>query len=76
MVIWHLDSNLFHLGEDETNILNVPVISLSCQKAGFESKLGEVRGLLEEYTKPYKVAGGWRIEKEIVQGEENEKSGQ
>ena len=34
------------------------------KKAGFIEEFNEVRGLLEDFTTPYGVVGGWRIEKE------------
>jgi hypothetical protein len=40
------------------------------KKAGFIEEFNEVRGLLEDFTKPYGVVGGWRIEKEDEKREE------
>jgi hypothetical protein len=40
------------------------------KKAGFIEEFNEVRGLLEDFTKPYGVVGGWRIEKEDEEREE------
>lgn len=42
------------------------------KKDAFVAKFGEVKGLLEEYTKPYPVVGGWRIEDESIDGVERE----
>jgi len=76
MALWHLECDVFDFKADETSVLTAPVISLSrifvspTQKDAFENKFGEVRGLLEQYTKPYKVVGGWRIEKETAEGQE------
>lgn len=36
----------------------------SSKKSAFAQKFSEVKGLLEKYTTPYEVVGGWRIEKE------------
>ena len=33
-------------------------------RSGFIEKFNEVRGLLEDFTTPYGVVGGWRMEKE------------
>ena len=40
------------------------------KEEGFVSKFEEVRGILEGYTNPFKVIGGWRIEKEKMDGKE------
>lgn len=73
ILLFHLDADIFELGGDgpgEELVFDAPVISCNRhsvpeqKKAGFERKFEEVRGLLEEFTKPYKVVGAWRIEKE------------
>lgn len=40
------------------------------QKEGFEGKFGAVGGLLGEYALPRVLLGGWRVEKDVVDGEE------
>jgi hypothetical protein len=42
------------------------------KKDGFVKKFAEVRGLLEDYTTPYPVIGGWRIEKETIEGKKRD----
>lgn len=78
MAMWHLDSNIFPISSsaEEKSVFTAPTISLNShfvpkdKKAAFEAKFKEVRGLLEDFTKPYKVVGGWRIEKESEDKEE------
>jgi quinol monooxygenase YgiN len=77
MTMWHLDADVFSgVNEGDKPVLTAPVISLNRhfvpgdKKAGFIKKFDEVRGLLGEFTKPYQVVGGWRIEKEAEGKEE------
>lgn len=78
MSMWHLDSDVFKIDKGEEWVFDAPVISCNRnfvakeKKEGFEKKFREVKYLLEEYTKPYKVVGGWRIEKESEESEEKE----
>jgi heme-degrading monooxygenase HmoA len=77
MKLWHLDADCFGPLSSKS-LLQAKAISLNRhfvpkeKKGGFEKKFEEVRGLLEEYTKPYPVIGGWRIEKETVEGKERD----
>jgi heme-degrading monooxygenase HmoA len=56
--------------------LNVPVISVNRhfvkhgQRDAFLKQFEHVKPLLQDYTKPRDVAGGWRIEKETEDKEE------
>jgi len=71
MTMWHLDADVFSgVNEEDKSVFTAPVISLNRhfvpkdKKAGFVKKFDEVKGLLEDFTTPYQVVGGWRIEKE------------
>jgi quinol monooxygenase YgiN len=71
MTMWHLDADIFSgVNEGDKSVFTAPVISLNRhfvpkdKKAGFVKKFHEVKGLLEDFTAPYQVVGGWRIEKE------------
>ena len=74
--MYHLDTDIFAHQEGKKGVLEAKTISLNkhfvsaSKKAGFQEKFGEVKGLLEEYTKPFRVVGGWRIEKESEEKEE------
>jgi hypothetical protein len=77
MRMWHLDPDAFSgVNEEDKSLFTAPVISLNRhfvtndKKAGFSKKSDEVKGLLENFTKPYQVVGGWRIEKEREEKEE------
>lgn len=76
MRMWHLDAECFT--PSSKLLLGAKAISFNRhfvpkeKKAEFEKKFAEVKGLLEEYTKPYPVVGGWRIEKETVDGVERD----
>ena len=77
MQMWHLDGDLFNgVNEWQMHVLEAPTISCNRhfvpteKKEGFQTKFEEVRGLLEDFTKPYKVVGGWRIEKDSEEEEE------
>ena len=71
MRMWHLDADVFSgvNGEDKS-VFTAPVVTLNRhfvpkdKKAEFIEKFDEVKGLLEDFTTPYQVVGGWRIEKE------------
>lgn len=75
--MWHLDVDVFEKG-DEMDVLTAPTISCNRhfvsqeKKEGFKGKFAEVKGLLEDFTNPYWVVGGWRIEKEEAEGAERE----
>lgn len=76
MQIWHLDHDVFDVPANAKSVFKAPIISCSrhfvpkVNKADFIEKFNEVRGLLEDFTKPYNVVGGWRIEKENEETEE------
>jgi heme-degrading monooxygenase HmoA len=78
IAMWHLNSDVFSLDHSTglKSVFTSPTISLNrhfvpaSKKAAFESKFSDVRGLLEDFTNPYKVVGGWRIEKESEEKEE------
>lgn len=80
MALWHLDANISAINpsSQEESVFSAPAISCNRhfvpveKKESFASKFQEVRGLLEDYTKPFKVVGGWRIEKELDEGKERE----
>ncbi|CZR57917.1 uncharacterized protein PAC_07807 [Phialocephala subalpina] len=67
MQMYHLDVDVFEKGE-ERSVFTAPTISCNRhfvpkdKREGFERKFGEVKGLLEKFTKPFQVVGGWRIE--------------
>ena len=83
MAMWHLDTDIFAFDASKGNksVLAAPAISLNRhfvlpdKRAGFAQKFRGVKGLLDEYTSPYQVVGGWRAEKEIVDGKEREEWG-
>jgi len=77
VVMWHLDADVFSaVNEGDKSVFTAPVISLNRhfvpedKQAGFIKKFDEVKGLLEDFTKPYQVVGEWRIEKEAEGKEE------
>jgi heme-degrading monooxygenase HmoA len=77
MSMWHLDVDVFDISRKENSwVFEAPVISCNRhfvakdKKEGFKEKFNEVRYILEDFTKPYSVAGGWRIEKESPEKEE------
>jgi hypothetical protein len=77
MDMWHLDTEVFSgVNESDKSVFTAPVICLNRhfvpkdKKAGFIKKFDEVKGLLEDFTKPYQVVEGWRIEKEAEEKEE------
>jgi len=77
IMLFHLEGQLLAKGNGgEKLCFDAPVLSCNrhfvpkAKKEGFASKFGEVKGLLEEYTKPYAVKGGWRIEEESGKKEE------
>jgi hypothetical protein len=75
--LWHLSPDAFGSPSSQV-LLSAPVISLNrhfvppSKKVEFEKKFAEVKGILEEYTKPYPVVGAWRAEKERLEGKELE----
>lgn len=77
MSMWHLDVDVFDTVEgNEKWVFEAPVISCTRhfiqkeKREAFEKRTSEVRYLLGEFTRPYKVVGGWRIEKESAEKEE------
>jgi heme-degrading monooxygenase HmoA len=76
MQMWHLDNDVFAVASNTEWVFNAPVISCNRhfvpkeQKSDFIEQFNEVKGILEEFTKPYGVVGGWRIEKEAEEKEE------
>lgn len=75
--MYHLSTDIFGVHpKDISPVLSAPVISCNrhfvpaSKKEEFTVKFNEVKGLLEDYTKPYQVIGGWRIEKEKEEKEE------
>lgn len=76
MQMWHLDHDVFDVPANAKWVFKAPIISCNrhfvpkVNKSGFIEKFNEVRGLLEDFTKPYGVVGGWRIEKEDEEKEE------
>ncbi|TAQ85622.1 hypothetical protein B7494_g6058 [Chlorociboria aeruginascens] len=81
MQMWHLDADIFGPDNSDSDkpVLMAPVVScnrhfVSAEKReAFRQKFAEVRGLLADFTQPYHVVGGWRIEKELDgQGQERE----
>jgi heme-degrading monooxygenase HmoA len=76
MQMWHLGNDVFAVASGTEWFFNAPVISCNRhfvpkkQKSGFIEQFNEVKGILEEFTKPYGVVGGWRIEKEAEEKEE------
>jgi len=71
MGMWHLDADVFSgVNEEDKSVFTAPVVTLNRhfvpkdKKAEFIEKFDEVMGLLEDFTTPYQVVGGWRIEKE------------
>jgi quinol monooxygenase YgiN len=76
MQMWHLDDDVFAVPSGAEWVFTAPVISCNRHfvpkknKPSFIEKFNEIRGLLEKYTKPYGVVGGWRIEKEDEEKEE------
>jgi heme-degrading monooxygenase HmoA len=76
MSLWHLDAESLTLRVAGKNVLEAPVISFnrhfvpSSKKEGFSRKFAEVNGLLEGFTEPFAVSGGWRIEKDTEEKDE------
>jgi len=71
--MYHLDVDIFDVPEGKRGIIGTEgaeVVSLnrhfvaSEKKSGFQETFDGVKGLLENYTEPWQVVGGWRIEKE------------
>jgi heme-degrading monooxygenase HmoA len=56
--------------------LDAPAISINRhftkhgQRDAFQKRFEEMKPLLQDYTKPQPVAGGWRIEREVEDKEE------
>lgn len=70
MQMWHLDHDVFDVPSGAEWVFKAPVVSCNQhfvpkeKKFGLIEKFNEVKGLLDDFTKPYGVVGGWRIEKE------------
>jgi quinol monooxygenase YgiN len=70
---------MYHLGLDAEATplpIDAPTISINRhfikngQREAFQKRFEEVEVLLQDYTRPRHVAGGWRMEKEIESKEE------
>lgn len=80
LTMWHLEGDFFALDplSELKLVFTAPAVSYTRhfvpveKKEEFDSKFQEVRGILEAYTKPFKAVGGWRIEKEEVDGKDRE----
>lgn len=80
ITLWHLEGDVFALDPSSglKSVFTAPVISCNRhfvstdRRVEFVTKFQEVRSILEDYTKPFNVVGGWRIEKEEVEGKERE----
>ena len=76
MEMWHLDHDVFAVPSGSESVFTAPVINCNRhfvvkeKKLGFIEKLNQVKGLLEDFTKPYGVVGGWRIEKDHEEKDE------
>jgi heme-degrading monooxygenase HmoA len=76
MQMWHLDHDVLDIPSGAESVFKAPIISCNRhfvpkeKKTGFNEKFSEVRGLLEDFTKPYDVVGGLRIEREDEEKEE------
>ena len=72
VVFFHLDAEIFTPAAPEgyKHLVDSPVISIGRMyvsaegKAAFAAKFDEVKGILEDFAKPYLVRGGWRVDKE------------
>lgn len=80
ITLWHLEGDMFAVDPSSgfKSVFTAPVISYNRhfvatdKKEEFVAKFQEVRGILEAYTEPLGVVGGWRIEKEEVDGKERD----
>ncbi|KIM99324.1 hypothetical protein OIDMADRAFT_181654 [Oidiodendron maius Zn] len=80
LTTWHLDEDVFTVDPSSglKSAFTAPAISYNRhfvsadKREAFISKFLDVKGILEDYTKPLKVIGGWRIEKEEANGKERE----
>lgn len=78
--MWHIDQDVFTLDPSSglKSTFAAPAISLNRhfvpkdKREGFIAKFQEIRSILEAFTNPVRVIGGWRIEKEEVDGKERE----
>ncbi|RDL41189.1 uncharacterized protein BP5553_01168 [Venustampulla echinocandica] len=85
MRMWHLEGDIFNLkpsgGEanagNKKDVLDAPIISLKrhsilpSKKVAFLAAFSGIKHLLESAS-PYQVVGGWRIDKEEIEGTERE----
>ncbi|KUI71489.1 hypothetical protein VM1G_07255 [Cytospora mali] len=74
--MWFLERDVFmsasneRAGSEEIGLLDSPVISFNHHfvaangKEAFEQKSNEVKGLLEDFAKPFAVKGAWRTDLE------------
>lgn len=75
--MWHLNNNIF-LDQSPSNPVLAPAPTIALgrhfvskdKKDAFDQKFSEVQCLLEGFTTPYQIVGGWRIEKESDETEE------
>lgn len=80
MQMWHIDTSIKAAlnASSGKNVLTAPTISLNRmfiapgKSPEFSAKLRERQGLLGEFTKPYSVIDGSRIERDYVEGKERE----
>ncbi|RFU34616.1 hypothetical protein B7463_g1699, partial [Scytalidium lignicola] len=78
VIMYHLDVDVYNMiGEaDKKNVSEAPTISCNrhfvpaAKKEGFIEQFQKIKGLLQDFTNPFKVVGGWRIEKESEEKEE------
>lgn len=78
IVLYHLDSDVYDMaGESgKKSVFEAPIISCNRhfvpvgKKEGFSEQYRMVKGLLQNFTDPFRVVGGWRMEKESEDKEE------
>ncbi|KAH6673195.1 hypothetical protein B0J14DRAFT_592708 [Halenospora varia] len=72
IVMYHLDIDIFSVPPSQKAVITAPTISLNrhfiasspSSRSSFLDKFSEIQHHLVNYTTPYQVIGGWRIEKE------------
>lgn len=78
VVLFHLDAEIFSspAPHGRMPLADSPLISVAhffvdpAEKASFSTKFNEVKGILEDFTKPNLVRGAWRVDKEDEAAEE------
>ncbi|KAH8804639.1 hypothetical protein F5884DRAFT_680955 [Xylogone sp. PMI_703] len=78
IILYHLETDVYDISEeaDKKQVFEAPTISCNrhfvpaAKKEGFIKTFQEVKGLLQDFTNPFKVIGSWRIEKESEDKEE------